>query len=99
MDSLVSTEWLAGELGAPDLKVIDATHFLPNSGRDARVEFEAEHIPGAVFMDFDALADSPTPAPMMLPPEHKFASRMQSLGLRDGSRFVVYDNSPLHSSA
>jgi thiosulfate/3-mercaptopyruvate sulfurtransferase len=99
MDSLVSTEWLAGELGAPDLKVIDATHFLPNSGRDARAEFEAAHIPGAVFMDLDALADSSSPAPMMLPPEHKFASRMQSLGLRDGSRFVVYDNSPLHSSA
>ena len=99
MQSLVSTEWLAGELGAPDLRVIDATIFLPGAGRDARAEYQAEHIPGAVFMDLDEIVDSANPAPHMLPPEHKFASRMQSLGLGDGNRFVVYDNSPLHSAA
>jgi thiosulfate/3-mercaptopyruvate sulfurtransferase len=99
MQSLVTTEWLAAELGAPDLRVIDASMFLPGSGRDARAEYEADHIPGAVFMDLDEIVDSDHPAPHMLPPEHKFASRMQSLGLGDGNRFVVYDNSPLHSSA
>ncbi len=99
MQSLVTTEWLTGELGAPGLKVIDATIFLPGSGRDARAEYEAEHIPGAVFMDLDEIVDSANPAPHMLPPAHKFASRMQSLGLGDGNRFVVYDNSPLHSAA
>ncbi len=99
MEPLVSTDWLARELGAPDLKVIDATIFLPGSGRSARGEYEAGHIPGAVFMDLDEIVDSDDPAPHMLPPAHKFASRMQSLGLRDGNRFVVYDNSPLHSSA
>ena len=99
MDLLVSTEWLAGELGAADLRVIDATIFLPNSGRDARAEYEAGHIPGARFMDLDEVVDSDNPAPHMLPPAHKFASRMQSLGLGDGNRFVVYDNSPLHSAA
>ena len=99
MEPLVTTEWLAGELGAPDLKVIDATIFLPGAGRIARGEYEAGHIPGAVFMDLDEIVDSDDPAPHMLPPAHKFASRMQSLGLRDGNRFVVYDNSPLHSSA
>jgi thiosulfate/3-mercaptopyruvate sulfurtransferase len=99
MHSLVPTEWLAGELGTPDLRVIDASMFLPGSGRDARAEYEAEHIPGAVFMDLDEIVDSDHPAPHMLPPEHKFASRMQSLGLSDGNRFVVYDNSPLHSGA
>lgn len=99
MDSLVSTEWLAGELGAPDLRVIDATMFLPNAGRDARAEYEAGHIPGAVFLDLDEVADTANPLPHMLPPEHKFASRMQSLGLGDGNRFVIYDNSPLHSAA
>ncbi len=99
MDPLVSTDWLSGELGAPDLKVIDATIFLPASGRDARAEYEAEHVPGAVFMDLDEIVDTGNPAPHMLPPEHKFASRMQTLGLGDGQRFVVYDNSPLHSSA
>jgi thiosulfate/3-mercaptopyruvate sulfurtransferase len=50
-------------------------------------------------MDIDEIADTSNPAPHMFPPEHKFASRMQSLGLGDGQRFVVYDNSPLHSSA
>jgi thiosulfate/3-mercaptopyruvate sulfurtransferase len=99
MQALVSTEWLAAELGAPDLRVIDASFFLPADGRDARAEFEAEHIPGAVFMDLDEIADTSDPAPHMFPPEHKFASRMQSLGLGDGNRFVVYDNSPLHSAA
>lgn len=99
MESLVSTEWLAGELGAPDLRVIDATIFLPGAGRDARADYEAEHIPGAVFLDLDEVVDSANPAPHMLPPEHKFASRMQTLGLGDGNRFVIYDNTPLHSAA
>jgi len=99
MDSLVSTEWLAAELGAPDLKVIDATMFLASAGRNARAEYEAEHIPGAVFMDLDEIVDPDHPAPHMLPSEHKFASRMQTLGLGDGNRFVIYDNSPLHSAA
>ncbi len=99
MDSLVSTEWLERELGAPDLRIIDATAFLPGTGRDARAEFEQEHIPGAVFLDIEEVSDSDSPFPHMLPPEHKFASRMQSLGARDGARFLVYDNSPLHSAA
>jgi thiosulfate/3-mercaptopyruvate sulfurtransferase len=99
MDDLVSTEWLEGELGAPDLRLIDATMLLPDSGRDARAEYEAEHIPGAVFLDFREVSDNASPFPNMLPSEHKFASRMQSLGLKDGSRFVVYDNSPLHSAS
>ena len=99
MDLLVSTEWLASELGAPDLRVIDASIFLPGSGRDGFTEFQAEHIPGAVYMDLEEIVDSSNPLPHMLPPAHKFASRMQSLGLGDGNRFVVYDNSPLHSAA
>jgi thiosulfate/3-mercaptopyruvate sulfurtransferase len=99
MDSLVSTEWLAAELGAPDLRVIDASFFLPTDRRDARAEFEAEHIPGAVFLDLDAVADREHPAPHMVPSEALFASRMRALGLADGQRFVVYDNSPLHSAA
>jgi thiosulfate/3-mercaptopyruvate sulfurtransferase len=99
MDSLVSTDWLAAELGAPDLRVIDATYFLPGMGRDARAEYEAAHIPGAVFFDIDEIADAASGLPHMLPSEPKFASRMQSLGLGDGNRFVVYDNSPLHSAA
>jgi thiosulfate/3-mercaptopyruvate sulfurtransferase len=99
MESLVTTQWLAAELGAADLRVIDASIFLPGSGRDARAEYEAEHIAGAVFLDLDEIVDSDNPAPHMLPPEHKLASAMGALGLGDGDRLVVYDNSPLHSAA
>jgi len=99
MDDLVSTEWLQGQLGASDLKVIDATLFLPGEPRDARSEYEAEHIPGAVFLDLEEVSDASSPVPHMVPAEPKFASRMASIGLRDGQRFVVYDNSPLHSAA
>ncbi|MEM8825420.1 MAG: 3-mercaptopyruvate sulfurtransferase [Pseudomonadota bacterium] len=96
MDSLVSTEWLAGELEKSDLRIVDATYLMDG---DARAAFEAAHIPGAVFMDLDELADSASDLPGMLPSAEKFASRMQAIGLGDGSRIVVYDDSPLKTSA
>ncbi len=99
MEPLVTTQWLATELGAGDLRVVDATAFLPEHQRDAAREYEACHIPGAVFMNLDDLVDTSAPYANTLPPAEKFASRMQSLGLGDGSRVVVYDDSPIHSSA
>lgn len=99
MDRLVSTEWLAGEIGAADLRIVDASIFLPGSGRDGRAEYEAAHVPGAVFMDLEEIVDAGHPAPHMLPPPAKMASRMQALGVSDSSRIVIYDNSPLHSAA
>ena len=98
MELLVTTEWLAKELGASDLRIVDATWFMPDAGRNAAAEYEGGHIPGAVFMDIGELADSNHAVPNMLPPPEKFASRMQSLGLGDGSRVVVYDDSPFKSS-
>ncbi|MBA3897550.1 MAG: 3-mercaptopyruvate sulfurtransferase [Sphingomonadaceae bacterium] len=97
MDSLVSTEWLGGELGAPDLRIVDASWHLDK--RDAAAEYEAGHIPGAVFMDLGGLADTASDLPMMLPTAEKFASRMQSLGLGDGSRIVLYDDSAVRTAA
>ncbi len=94
MELLVTTDWLARELGASDLRIVDATWLMPDSGRDAVAEYQAEHIPGTVFMDLGELADTGSTLPNMLPPPEKFASRMQSLGLGDGSRIVVYDDSP-----
>jgi thiosulfate/3-mercaptopyruvate sulfurtransferase len=99
MNPLVTTEWLAAELGKTDIRVIDATMFLAAHGRTARSEFEAAHIPGAVFFDIEEVSDSTSTLPHMLPPPEKFASRMQALGLGDGSRIIVYDNSPLKSAA
>ena len=99
MESLVTTDWLAKELGASDLRVVDATKFMGGSERDARAEYEAGHIPTAVFMDLADLVDPADPIENMAPKAEKFASRMQSLGLGDGSRIVLYDDSPLKSAA
>lgn len=99
MDSLVSTDWLDAERGAPDLRIADASLFLPEHGRDARAEFVAAHIQGAVFLDLDELRDTDSALPNTIPTRAKFASRMGRLGLGDGTRIVLYDASPLHSSA
>ena len=99
MDNLVSTEWLANEMGASDLRIVDCTKHLPGTGRDPLAEYEAGHIPGAVFMDLADLTDTANPVDNMLPPAEKFASRMQSLGLGDGSRIVLYDDSAVKTSA
>jgi thiosulfate/3-mercaptopyruvate sulfurtransferase len=99
MDSLVSTSWLAAELGAADLRLLDATTFLPGTGRDARAEHEAAHIPGARYFDIEAVSDPDSPFPHSWPPAHLFASRMRALGLDNHDRIVIYDNSPIHTSA
>ena len=99
MESLVSTEWLANEMGASDLRIVDCTKHLPGTGRDPLAEYEAGHIPGAVFMDLADLTDTSHATENMLPPAEKFASRMQSLGLGDGSRIVLYDDSAVKTSA
>ena len=90
-DPLVSTQWLHERLGAPDIKIIDATWFLPGSDRDPKAEYRLAHIPGAVFFDVDEIADTASPLPHMLPPPEKFASRVKKMGLGDGSTMVIYD--------
>jgi thiosulfate/3-mercaptopyruvate sulfurtransferase len=99
MDALVSTQWLAYEIGAPDLRIADCSWFLPTEARDPAAEFRAAHLPGAVFLDLAEIADTGTDLPMMLPPAEKFASRMGRLGLGDGTRIILYDNSPHHTAA
>ena len=92
MDILVSTDWLAQEIGAPGLHILDATYFALDPGRDARAEYLAGHIPGAAFMNLPDLKDSDNPVPFMLPSAAKFASRMRDLGIGDGQRIILYDN-------
>jgi thiosulfate/3-mercaptopyruvate sulfurtransferase len=99
MDSLVSTQWLESEIGASDLRIVDASWDMPDTGRDAAAEFEAGHIPGAVFLDLADLVDTASPIDNTLPSPEKFVSRMQSLGLGDGSRIVLYDDSAVRSAA
>ncbi len=99
MDSLVSTEWLAKHLGEADLTVVDATWFMPASGRSAGEEFLERHIPGSRFLDIDELSDRQNLAPHMLPTDGAFGLAMERLGIGRDDRIVVYDNSPIHTSA
>ncbi|MBM3619377.1 MAG: 3-mercaptopyruvate sulfurtransferase [Alphaproteobacteria bacterium] len=94
-DALVSTEWLAAHLDAPDVRVVDGSFYLPAQKRDSKAEYAARHIPGAVFFDIDDISDSDNPLPHMMPAPEKFSSRVRKLGLGDGNRIVVYDGSPM----
>jgi thiosulfate/3-mercaptopyruvate sulfurtransferase len=98
-DPIVSCAWLAERLDAPDIRIIDATWFLPGDARDAKALYAARRIPGAIFFDIDEIADKDTNLPHMLPAPEKFASRMKKLGVGDGARVVVYDSQGLFSAA
>lgn len=98
-DALVSTEWLAGHLTAPDVRVVDASYYLPIQNRDAREEYLEEHVPGAVYLDIDDVAADDNPYPHMIPTAEKFASRVRKLGLGNGNRVVVYDGTGFASAA
>ena len=79
--------------------MLDASWHLPNSGRNAKAEYQASHIPGALFFDIDDLSDEKSSLPHMLPSTVKFASRMKKMGVGDGMRIVVYDTHGLFSAA
>lgn len=96
---LVSTQWLQDHLSSPDIRVVDASLYLPTANRDAKAEYRDAHIPGAVFFDIDEISDTNSPHPHMLPSPEKFASRVKKLGLGDGNRIVVYDGAGLFSAA
>ncbi len=95
---LVSTDWLAAHLNAPDLRILDASWHMPAANRDARAEFEAAHIPGARFFDIDEIADTQSSLPHMAPPVEKFVARMRAMGIGDGHRVVVYNSSGIFSA-
>lgn len=97
--TLVSTEWLAAHLNDPDLRIIDASYYLAEMGRDARAEYDAAHIPGARFFDIDEIADARSELPHMVAPVEKFMSRMRAMGIGDGHQVVIYDGMGLFSAA
>jgi thiosulfate/3-mercaptopyruvate sulfurtransferase len=96
---IVETDWLADHLHAPDLVILDGSWHLPTANRDAKAEYLAEHIPGALFFDIDDIRDDTSPLPHMLPSTVKFASRMKKMGVGDGMRIVVYDTIGVFSAA
>jgi thiosulfate/3-mercaptopyruvate sulfurtransferase len=99
MDDLVSTAWLASNLGHADVVPVDSSWHMPATGRSGREEFLAAHIPGARFLDIDAVSDTSNAAPHMLPSADDFARAMEGAGIGSGDRIVVYDNSPLRTAA
>ena len=98
MEMLVSTEWLAGELGKPDLVVFDCSTYLPNETGNKHDGFRAAHIPGARMFDIDAIADDETDLPHMVPTPAKFARMIGALGVSNDTRVVFYDQHGLRSS-
>ena len=96
--TLVSTEWLAQHMRDPDLRILDASWYLPSSGRDAKKEYDAGHIPSARFFDIDEISDSRSDLPHMAPPVEKFISRLRKMGVGDGHQVVIYDGTGIFSA-
>ena len=94
----VSTDWLAAHLDDPNAVVLDGSWHLGTTGRDARKEYDARHIPGAVFFDIDAIADTSNPLPHMLPSAEAFAAAAGALGIDQRQKIVVYDSVGLSSA-
>lgn len=99
MDSLVSTHWLAENLGTPGLVILDASKHLPAANRDPRAEFEAAHIVGARFLDLDSLVDATSSVPQALPRADQLAQRLAELDVDLGDRIVLYDDSAVKTAA
>lgn len=97
--TLVSTQWLHDHIHTPDLRIIDASWYLPDMNRNGRAEYDANHIPGARFFDIDDICDTRSALPHMAPPVEKFMSRSRALGVGDGHQIVVYDGAGLFSAA
>jgi len=95
---VVSADWLQGELGKPDLRVLDASFYLPAQKRDADAEYAAGHIPGAIRFDQDKIADHSTNLPHTIPSPDYFAAEVGKLGIGENDRIVVYDGIGLFAS-
>jgi thiosulfate/3-mercaptopyruvate sulfurtransferase len=96
--ALISTEQLAAQLGAGDLRIVDGSFKMPGVTPTAIEDYRARHLPGAVFFDIEAVCDPANPLPHMLPNPTQFAAMMSALGIGDGDRIVVYDSGGLVSA-
>jgi thiosulfate/3-mercaptopyruvate sulfurtransferase len=95
---LKTTEWLEGQLGKPGIVIVDASFYLPTQKRDAKAEYIASHIPGAVFFDIETVADHSSDLPHMLPGPTQFGEAVGALGISDKDTIVIYDGVGLNSA-
>ncbi|MBT6271657.1 MAG: sulfurtransferase, partial [Rhodobacteraceae bacterium] len=97
--TLVSTGWLSYNLKNPNIRIIDASWYLPSMNRDGKAEYKTSHIPGARFFDIDEICDLRVKLPHMAPTPEKFVSRMRGMGIGDGHQIIIYDGAGLFSAA
>jgi thiosulfate/3-mercaptopyruvate sulfurtransferase len=98
-EALVSTDWLAAHLGDPHVRVLDSSFKQPGVTPTARADYDAGHIPGAVFFDIDDVAEAGTSLPHMIPSAARFAEKMAERGIGNEDKVVVYDSNGLSSAA
>ena len=96
---LVSTKWLAKRLENAEVRVLDASWYLPGMDRNPIIEYEKRHIPNARFFDIDDISDNRSDLPHMVPPIEKFMSKVRKLGVGDGHQVIVYDGLGMFSAA
>ncbi|MGJ3288947.1 3-mercaptopyruvate sulfurtransferase [Klebsiella michiganensis] len=95
----VAADWLAEHIDDPEIQIIDARMAPPGQEeRDLNAEYQAGHIPGAVFFDIEALSDHTSPLPHMMPRAEAFAVAMRELGVSSDKHLVVYDEGNLFSA-
>jgi thiosulfate/3-mercaptopyruvate sulfurtransferase len=91
-DPLVSTEWLAEQLGKSNVRVVDASFKMPGVLPLPKDDYLSRHIPGAVFFDVDAVSDHSNPLPHMFPSAEQFGRDVGALGIGNDDTVVIYDS-------
>lgn len=95
----VAGDWLAEHLSDPEIQILDARMAPPGQEqRDVAGEYRADHLPGALFFDIEALSDRTSPLPHMMPRPEAFAVAMRELGVSSDKHLVVYDEGDLFSA-
>jgi thiosulfate/3-mercaptopyruvate sulfurtransferase len=95
---IVDADWLEQRLGTPGLSIVDASWYLPAQKRNAKAEYDAAHIPGAIFFDQDVVVDPDSPLPHTLPRPEVFAQHIGSMGISADDTIVVYDGPGMFSA-
>lgn len=95
---VVSSEWLNANLGSSNVKVVDASWYMPHEQRNPFEEYKVARIPGAVFFDIDRISDVASNLPHMLPSEEAFAAAISALGITNTDTVIVYDGKGIFSA-
>lgn len=97
--ALVRCEWLNENIEDEGIVILDASFFLPNQQRNAKLEYGQAHIPGARFFDIDEVADHSQNLPHMLPSPEQFKEAVGKLGIDNHKHVIVYDSNFFMASA